>query len=401
LNDRWRILIVIADDPLRRLRMASSEAAGGPPRDVAVLAGRLLAAGGEVRVIDMLTEHQGARVVAREARWWAADLTLIHAGGSHLAADPVPDERPIKALLSSWSATTPIVAVGPLAWRYGHELLASMPKLSGWLAGTVGAELVGAWRPEAVPGLTTRDGAGPAALEDDGSVLPAWHCLPLEQYAGRGAAAMKVASIGAVRGDLDSVFAEIRHAVNRAGARFLFFEDRDMGAHPGLAEDMARHMFGIAPGVTWSCRVRANHIEPAFALALSQGACNEVLVVPDVTRDAPAHSPMDDPSRPGLEKGLEAVRVAGMMAFAEHVIGRPGHTRSSLFSWQRWFKVRRVAVRPRVRLVHGGEKGVGEPTLAEARRRAGCWDNELTGSDVEKAVRMLGGGDRARVGMSV
>lgn len=400
MRDRWRILIVIADDPLRGLRMASSEAAGGPPRDVAVLAGRLLKVGAEVRVIDMVTEHQTARVVAREARWWAADLTLVHLGGSHLANDPVPDPRPLKTLLSSWTATTPIVASGPLAWRYGAELLATLPKLSGWLAGTVSDKLVGAWQPDEVPGLTTRDGTGPAAIADDGSVLPAWHCLPLEQYAGRGGAAMAVAGVGPSRGDLEAVFAEVRHAVNRAGARFLFFEDRDLAADAELAEDMARHMFGIAPGVTWSCRVRADHIAPAFALALSQGACTEVLVLPEVDLNAPAHTPMDDASRPGLEAGIEAVRVAGMTAWAEHIIGRPGHTRSSLFSWQRWFKVRRIAVRPRVRLVHGGDKGVGEPTLAEARRRAGCWDNELTGSDVEKAVRMLGGGDRARVGMS-
>ena len=401
MSDRWRILIVIADDPLRRLRMASSEAAGGPPRDVAVLAGRLLSAGGEVRVIDMVTEHQTPRVVAREARWWAADLTLVHVGGSHLADDPVPDAKPLKALLSAWSSTQPVVAVGPLAWRYGPELLATLPRLTGWLAGTVGDELVGAWRPDEVPGLTTRDGMGPAAITDDGSVLPAWHCLALEQYAGRGAAAVKVASIGPLRGDLEAVFAEVRHAVNRAGARFLFFEDRDLGADTQLAEDMSRHMFGVAPGVTWSCRVRADHLQPAFALALSQGACDEVLVVPDVPLSSPAHAPMDDPSRPGLEAGIEAVRVAGMTAWAEHIIGRPGHTRSSLLSWQRWFKVRRIAVRPRVRLVHAGDKGVGEPDLAEALRRAGCWDNELTGSDVEKAVRMLGGGDRARVGMAV
>jgi hypothetical protein len=400
LRDRWRILILIADDSLRGLRFASSEVAGAPPRDVAVLAGRLLKAGAEVRVIDMVTEHQTARVAAREARWWAADVTLLHAGGSHLANDPVPDARPLAALLSAWSAKTPVVAVGPLAWRYGSELLSTLPKLTGWLAGTVGEELVGSWRPEQVPGLTTRETTGPEPVEDDGSALPAWHSLPLEQYLGRGAARVPVASIGPCREDLDSVLREVRHAVNRAGARFLFFEDRDLGRDSELAEDMARHMFGVAPGVNWACRVRADHIHPSFALALSQGACTEVLVVPDVDGDAPAHTPMDDPSRPGLEAGIEAVRVAGMTACAEHVIGRPGHTRSSLFSWQRWFKVRRIGVRPQVRLVHAGDKGPLEPTLVEARRRAACWDNELTIHDVEKAVKMLGGADRARVGMS-
>lgn len=399
MRERWRILIVIADDALRGLRYCSSEVAGAPPRDVAVLAGRLLKAGAEVRVIDMVTEHQTARVVAREARWWAADVTLLHAGGSHLAGDPVPDAKPLAGLVSAWSTTTPVVAVGPLAWCYGPELLDAMPKLTGWLAGTVGEELVGAWRPDEVPGLITRETTGPAPIEDDGSVLPAWHCLSLAQYVGRGTARVPVATIGSSSHDLDDVLREVRHAVNRAGARFLFFEDRDLGSDSELAEDMARHMFGVAPGVSWAGRVRADHIDPAFALALSQGACIEVLVVPDVDRDAPAHTPMDDPSRPGLEAGIEAVRVAGMTACAEYVIGRPGHTRSSLFSWQRWFKLRRIAVRPQVRLVHAGDKGPLEPKLAEARRRAGCWDNELTLSDVEKVVRMLGGTERARVGM--
>ena len=42
-----------------------------------------------------------------------------------------------------------------------------------------------------------------------------------------------------------------------------------------------------------------------------------------------------------------------------------------------------------VRVLHAGSRGPGQPTLDEARRQAGCWDNELTPAEVERAVKAV------------
>lgn len=400
MRQRWRVLLIIAEERARGLSLASSEVAGAPPRDPALLAAQLMRAGAEVKVVDQGTEHVGARTLAREARHWEADLVLVHAGGHALANDPVPDAKALSSLLAAWSASAPVVATGPLAVRYGDELLATLPRLAGVLEGGAGEELVGRWEPEAVPGLRTRDGSGPAPTAGDETLLPAWNCLPLEQYATRGAQSLPVATLGRWGGEPGPILDEVRHAVQRAGARFLFFDARDLGSDPDLARELSRSLLGAAPNVHWACRLSAASVDPSFVLTLAQGACEEVLIVPEAPADAPAQAPMDDPERPTLEAAIEAARVAGLTAYVEHVVGRPGHTASSLSGWQEWFKVRQVAVRPRVRVVHAGERGPGEPTLAEAWERAGRWDNELSPRDVEKAVRRLGGGGEVPVGMA-
>jgi hypothetical protein len=190
-------------------------------------------------------------------------------------------------------------------------------------------------------------------------------------------------------GDLDQVLESVRHAVHRAGARFIHFQDRDLMADGDRAQRLAPKMFGAAPGVGWSCRVRADNITPMQALHLFQGGCREVLVTAPSGPDALGKLPMDDPDRPALEAAVEAVRITGMSVIVEHVLGRPGHNRDTLGAWQRWYLDRSVALRPHVRLLHAGDRGSGRPTLDEAREGAGCWDNALRPKDIERAVRLI------------
>jgi hypothetical protein len=60
-----------------------------------------------------------------------------------------------------------------------------------------------------------------------------------------------------------------------------------------------------------------------------------------------------------------------------------------LAAWQRWYRDRRISVQAHVRVLHAGDRGAGQPDLAEARARAGCWDGSLRPRDVERAVRDL------------
>ena len=400
MSTRWRVMIVIVPEGTRGLSMASSELQSVPPRDPAVMAAQLLHLGAEVKLVDQAVEQLSSRVVAREARWWHADLVLFHAGGGHLANDPVPDQRPLRSLLKGDWPAVPLLLTGPLGWRYADALLAEFPVLSGVHHGSLGPWLVGGYDLETAPGLQLPDGQRHPPFRGRPLEHPAWHLLPLEAYPGRGSTAARAMAIGDRGPELERTIDEVRHAVQRGGAGFVAFEARDLGARRALAIELAHRMFGAAPGVPWSCRVRADHMDPALALALAQGACEEVLIVPQASLEAPALPPMDDPDRESLEAALEAVRVTGMTAVAEHVVGRPGHRPSSLDGWQRWFAVRGVSVRPSVRVLHAGDRGPGEPGLAEARARAGCWDNELSPRDVERAVRRLGGGADVPVGLA-
>ena len=122
---------------------------------------------------------------------------------------------------------------------------------------------------------------------------------------------------------------------------------------------------------------------------LAQGGCTEVLLAAPSGPDAEGRLPMDDPDRAALESAADSVRVTGMHVSVEHVIGRPGHDLEILPAWHRWFHDRRLAVAPRVRVLHADAKGPGEPRLAEALARAGCWDNQLRPKDVERAVRAI------------
>jgi hypothetical protein len=400
---RWRILIVVVPEGRRGVRRASSEVLAAPPRDPATLAARLLRLGSEVRIIDQATEHLSCRVVAREARWWHADLVLFHAGGSDLADDPLPDDRPLRDLLKGQWPGAPKLMVGPLGRRYGSELLERHGSLDGVLHGPLGEELVGAFDADAVPGLQTRGGEAPTTGTDedgDDDPLPAWQLLPLEAYPGRGARSDRVLTIGDRGLDVAATLAEVSHAAQRADAGFLAFEARDLGATPELAGEVARRMFGAAPGVTWGCRVRADHLDGRLALTLAQGACTEIVVTPPSSPEAPAQAPMDDPDREPLEAAVEAVRVAGMTGIALHVVGRPGHRAPILEGWQRWFAVRGISVRPHVRISHAGDRGPGEPRLADALARAGCWDNDLSPGDVERAVKRLRDPNAAPVGFA-
>ena len=121
-------------------------------------------------------------------------------------------------------------------------------------------------------------------------------------------------------------------------------------------------------------------------------------IVAAFERHAPALVPMDDPARPRMESAIEAARAIGLRAHLEHVIGRPGHTRAMLAAWQRWFRDRRMGVRAAVRLLHAGDRGEGQPRLADARARAGCWDNELRPRDVDYAVREVTERERMHTG---
>ena len=390
--DRWRVMIVVTREPTRTPQLATAEAVGIPPWDVAVLAAQLLKLGAEVRVVDQNAEQLAHRLVRREMKLWRADLVLLHAGGSHVAANPIPDGRPLGALLAGWSWPAPILACGPLAERYGEELLKTLPRLDGVLVGPVPPALAQGYEPT-MPGIgTLKDGklVEPVRSEEPlPKVLPAWQLLPLDSYAETSPNGQRAAVIGPLTDDIDQSLAEVRHAVRRAGARYLVFDDRDLGADPERSSRLARKMFGAAPGIPWTCRLRADRAEPAFVLTLARGGCVEVLVVPPVPHDVSAQTPMDDPARPRFEGAVEAVRVTGMNAAVLHVVGRPGQSRAMLSAWQRWFRDRRILVRPEVLLQHAGDRGPGLPTLAESRKQAGCWDNGLSPQDVERAVKML------------
>jgi hypothetical protein len=255
MSGRWRVLLVVTPSPPRGARMASSEMLGLPPRDPALLAARLFRAGAEVRVTDQRVERLVDRVVRREAALWRADLVLLHAGGSFVADNPVPDLRPLRRVLSGWSWRAPLVACGPLAVRYGAELLERVPRLAGALLGDVHPSLVGAFRPGEVPGLLVRDGAAPppavapGAGDTQAPVLPAWHVLPLDACAARSPDGLHVVDVLCGGRPLELTLEEVRHAVHRGAARRLAFVDRDLGADADALRALAHAMFAAAPGL--------------------------------------------------------------------------------------------------------------------------------------------------------
>lgn len=387
---RWRILLVVTHAPPRGGRLAGSEPLGLPPRDAALMAARLLAAGADVKVLDQDAEGLRPGAVRGEALAWRADLVLLHAGGSFVADDPVPDDGPLRRALVGWRSRAPVVACGPLAARYGAELLERLPRLTGALLGDVHPTLVGAFRPGEVPGLLVRGASAPPPVppgsRDGPGLLPAWHLLLLEALDARSPGGLRQLDVLGHPGDPGRTLDEVRHALHRGGARRLAFVDRDFGADPACAREVARGMFAAAPGVPWTCRVRADRLDPMLALALANGGCQEITVVEAGGRHAPGPMPMDDGARPCLEGAVEAARVLGLRAPVEHVVGRPGHSVEVLGAWQRWFRDRRMLVHPQVRVLHAGDRGEGQPRLEEARVRAGCWDNTLRPRDVERAV---------------
>ena len=387
MNPRFRILSIVTRAPERGPRLAGSEDWGLPGLDPVVDAARLLAAGAEVRVVDQDTESISDRSARREARQWRADLVLLHAGGNSVADNPVPDDRPLRALLSGWRGSGPVVVAGPLARHFGRELLARHGRLAGALAAHPGPELVGAWNPSAVPGLLGRDGDGPPA---DGPPadrpLPAWHVLSLTACAARSPLGVLVLPVEAASRGVAGALEAVTHAVHRGGARRIAFLDRCFAADEQRARRITEGMLAAAPGVPWSCRVRADRVDPMLALTLANGGCRHVLLAAPAGADVPGAAPMDDPDRARIESAVESLRVVGVSVVVEFVVGRPGHTRAMLGAWQRWFRDRGIEVRAHVRVLPGG---TGELGLEPARARAGCRDNELTPKDVERAVREL------------
>jgi hypothetical protein len=397
-----RIMIVVTRTPPRGVGLASSEPRGLPPRDVAEAAAQLMGLGAEVRVLDQDTEGLSDRVVRREARLWRAERALLWAGGSLVADNPVPDDRPLRSLLAAWPATTACVAAGPLSLRYGAELLERLPGLAGALVGPVTPELAGGAGAGEVPGLLARGGAdlpAAAAPPAGGPWLAAWQSLPLDACAGRAPGGQRVVDVLCADADAPTALQQVRHAVLRAGARRLAFVDRDLGAHAEFARALSRGMLAAAPGLPWIARVRADRLDPPLAVALFNGGCRELLIASPSDADAPGLPPMDDPVRPRIEGAVEACRVLGLPSPVEFVIGRPGHSREMLAAWRRWFTDRQMTVHAHVRVRHAGDAGPGEPRLTQARERAGCWDNELVPRDVARAVREVS--DRARLGLGV
>lgn len=390
---RTRILVVVTKSPERGPRLASSEAPGLPPRGAVHMAAELLRLGAEVRVLDQDGEDIASRVVRRETKWWRADVALLWAGGSRVAANPVPDTRPLIDLMSGWSEDGHAVVCGPLADLYAEELVQKLPTLTGALRGRIDSAMAGPFDPDGVPGLVRMGADGPVMplppTEHLPRAWPAWHLVLGDAH--RDHPPEQLRPVGLVCGQLDAATSldQVRHAVHRAGARHIVFEDRDFGKDPERTRGLARGMFGAAPGVTWSCRVRADHVTTMLALHLFQGGCKEVLITSPTGIDAAGQAPMDDPARPAVETAVDAIRVTGMSPVVEHIIGRPGHDLDILAAWQRWYYDRRIAVRPHVRLIHAGAQGPELPTIDEARERAGCWDNDLRPKDVERAVRTL------------
>jgi hypothetical protein len=367
------------------------------------MAAQLMALGAEVRVLDQDTEGLADRVVRREARLWRAECALLWAGGSLIAHNPVPDERPLRSLIASWPAATACVVAGPLSLCYSAELLERLPGLVGALVGPVTPELAGGVAVGGVPGLITRAGGGVPAADGPppgGPWRAAWQSLPLDACAERAPEGLRVIDVLCGDADVEGALEQVRHAVLRAGARRLAFVDRDLGAHPQFLRGLTRGMLAAAPGVPWSGRVRADRLDPPVAVALFNGGCREVLIASPAEGDAPGLPPMDDPARPCVEGAVEACRVLGLTAPVEFVIGRPGHSVEILAAWRRWFADRQVLVHAHVRSLHAGHKGDGEPTLVEARERAGTWDNGLSPRDVVRAVREVSERTRLATGVA-
>lgn len=389
-----RVMIVVTTTPLRGARLAGSEPRGLPPRDPALFAAQLMALGAEVRVLDQDSERLSDAVVRREARLWRAQLVLAWAGGSLVADDPIPDERPLASLVQRWPTAAPVIAAGPLALHYGPELLEKLPALAGALRGPVSGPLADVAPPSEIPGVLTRQGEQPpvplAPLDLDGrAILPAWQALPLDACSAHAPFGLRVLDVLCEGADLAAAVVQIRHAVLRGGVRRLAFVDRDLARDPDFARQLSSSMLAAAPGLPWSCRVRADHLDRSVAVSLFNGGCRELLVTAPFDVHVAGRAPMDDTTRPRLEAAVEICRVAGLNPAVEFVVGRPGHTREMVSAWQRWLAARRMLVHARVRLLHAGGQSPGRPTLQEARDRAGCFDNELSPRDIVRSVREL------------
>jgi len=399
-----RILIVVTETPPRGLGMVCSELHGLPPRDVAQIAAELLRLGAEVRVLDQDTERLGERIVRRETRLWRADMVMLYAGGSFVAANPVPDASSIRRLLSGWSPSAVLVAAGPLAVRYAEELLGTFDSLAGALTSAVSAELAAMEPVEDIPGMVVRVGGetrrNPPPSEPPPEVMPAWEVLPLDACAARTPEGVRLLDVLCPEWDVGATLGLVRHAAHRGGARKVTFVNRDLAADHDFVRELSRGMIAAAPGVDWSVRVSASHLDPMIALTFANGGCREVLVSPPEGHHGAGHAPMDDATRSQIENAVEVSRVTGMTVAVEHVIGRPGHNRGMLAAWQRWYADRQMVVHPHVRLLHAGDKGPGRPDLAESRERAGCWDNELTPRSVVRAVRETGDKSRLSAGLA-
>lgn len=385
MRPRRRVMIVVTRTPRLGVRCTRFEPAGLPPRDPALLAARLLALGAEVRVVAQDLERISDRAAAREAKLWRAQLVLLYAGGSFVEDEPLPDERPLKSVARLVRAGVPLLACGPLAVHWGPALLAGVPQLAGALAGPIQPELLAAPPWPGLAGLTQRGGppvppAPPCAPSD---IDPAWHTLPLDALSPGAPRAIDVLAGASAQAALGRV----RHAVHRAGARQITFVDRDLAADRELVRGLASGMLAAAPGVPWSCRVSADHVDPMLAVMLLNGGCRHVVVVSPSPRDAPGLLPMDDPARSAIENAVETLRVSGLPVAVEHVIGRPGHDRDMLWTWARWFRDRSMTVHARVRLASPLSPGAPPADLADARARAGCFDNGLRPRDIVRAVR--------------
>lgn len=388
MRPRRRILIVVLGDPEPRPQLPTWRRRDLPPRDAALLAAQLLAWGAEVRLIDLMAEGLGHRVARREVALWRADVVLVYAGGPMADLDPVPDVDELRGLLSGDWGRTPILACGPLAAVWGPELLEAVPALAGALRGGVDEALLRGGL-EGVPGLVTRGGATDGLADAPPfptGVLPAWQLLPMIAYEAGGPRAVPVLMEHA---EAARTLAEVAHAIRRGGAGVLVFQDDDVLRDVELASAVARRMIATAPGVPWTVAARADHVDPLVALTLSRGGCQEVTLRWPTGRAGEGLAPLDDPHRPVIENAVDVVRVTGMSPVVEFVIGRPGHGVEVLKAWQRWFRDRDIAVRPRVRLAHptlSGREGTG---LEACLALAGCAANDLEPKDVQRAVRWL------------
>ncbi len=393
ITARWRIMVVVLRTPPSAARLPSSDARGMPPRDPVAWAAQVIAWGAEVRVLDQDAEQMSERTVRREVKLWRADLVILWAGGSMIAARPLPDVAPLDACMAGWESTCPIVLMGPLGKRHGRELLERYDALAAVLPSGASKEVAHRWVPDDHPGSLVRRSDGIALVPGEAppfpaELLPAWHLLKLEAYDTDAPGARRRIEIlaGATAAE---ALEQAGHAVRRAGARFLVFADRDLGANAEELELLTRGMSGVVPGVPWACRVKADRLIPSMALQLLRGGCTEVLVASPSDPGAPGLAPMDDPRRSRIEAAVDAVRTTGMSPVVEHVIGRPGHTREILAAWWRWFSDRRMVVRPCVLIRQPNERGEGGPGLEEALERAGRWDNDLDSKEISRAIRAL------------
>ncbi|MED5331071.1 MAG: hypothetical protein VX916_07235 [Planctomycetota bacterium] len=390
-----RVLLVVAREAPRPTQLANGELPRVPPCEALDMAGNLLDLGAEVRVIDQHGEKLPDRVVRREARLWRANIVLIWAGGSPHADNPHPDVSGLARLLGGWIEKSRIIICGPLATRYGSELVSRFSIVEGALSGGAGTELIERQAGEVIPGLCRLvDGLvqidqGLPTLPNEAPMTP-WHLVPLECYPTLSGWRRRIELVAGP--DPSTALKRVAHAIRRGGAGFVSFLDRDLAKDETALDELCRGMRTVTCGIPWVCRVRSDHLTSQLAVSLMLAGCQEVRLAAPGGWDDVAHAPMDDPDRARLSRGVDVVRATGMSPVVEYVVGRPGHSLDILSAWRRWIADRHIAILPVVRVLHAGDRGEGEPILDEAHARAGCWDNELKPRDVERAVRVLRSG---------